>query len=953
MRGQTATNDAYKLFSAWRQRMDGDVWHHASELAILASAMFVGGAVPLPDNLQSLWQARSTKQPTSFTTDVLNNLLAHPVVVTRAPAQAVDGWQATLSEVLQAWSSHFRNCHPTSARPWACWTPVAVAIAKGQLAADILPCLHGRKANPYTSRHAQLAPHRQVVLYQNETLPVVRPPDIELASYKHFRPRRGFVRAYSSEAMLNAQRACLNMSNLANAHETAANVVRFYNPRDWSSMLSQVESQGHTFPLGQALRTGRLKIDMAAMLARRAWYRLCGPTYRYIGVDASPQPPGLEVLVTVERVIRRADVHCGLAIGDIQPPIEDRRLPIAVLGHGRCSLADKVMAHIHQTWLDYGPSLLTTRAANADVRQVITDMGTEIGMCDYPDVTESALAPVRGRHRPARPSDSLQLVVPGSRVGGTAGLLYPLALGVPGIQHILDAVIQDGLRVLECWPTWQSSAKVVCQWMANQGHRIALQDMMRKRGCNQDLVNVMDKSVASFAHWRWKTLSTVTDDLARIEASLRNVLSYATVGDLACKEEGLAANFLAIGRDPSFWATGRILGDLVRPVHRMASWLGGCPCHEEQLRRGERVSCRWKGCRAPELPARIGQLVSELDAIRQQVLTFDEQGHIATHRARVATRMLAILRLKMQWVNEPPHLIWQARDSTKAKEFIAHHDNLVAQGQTPHRVSQHFCGPASPFRGDFERHASGLGMSAVLSAEVASYEICILDDTWVESSHRDMSSQTKKHGGSIAFRSASMRLRQSIGELDAIREFTNRDFLDNYKAIGQPATLNIAPLFMARKLRFQRLTVTVYRVGSEGMVNAMTAFGRLVRQPTLTRNQRSTELRLKVDYIHAVANCFGPQVVLSLPTVPSSVVESVVGKPWPQAFAELDKAADNQHKFFQVIMGSEVKRKKTRVKGARGQASGNGSPGHAPAFQPLVSHAVPRTRSLRFGLARL
>ena len=34
----------------------------------------------------------------------------------------------------------------------------------------------------------------------------------------------------------------------------------------------------------------------------------------------------------------------------------------------------------HQTWLDYGPSVKQVRAACADVRQIVSDMGTEMGI---------------------------------------------------------------------------------------------------------------------------------------------------------------------------------------------------------------------------------------------------------------------------------------------------------------------------------------------------------------------------------------------------------------------------------------------------------------------------------------------------------------------------------------------------------------------------------------------
>ena len=49
-------------------------------------------------------------------------------------------------------------------------------------------------------------------------------------------------------------------------------------------------------------------------------------------------------------------------------------------------VADKLQAMFHQTFLDYGPSAGNIRLANADVRQCLSDMGTEFALADCRDV---------------------------------------------------------------------------------------------------------------------------------------------------------------------------------------------------------------------------------------------------------------------------------------------------------------------------------------------------------------------------------------------------------------------------------------------------------------------------------------------------------------------------------------------------------------------------------------
>jgi len=83
----------------------------------------------------------------------------------------------------------------------------------------------------------------------------------------------------------------------------------------------------------------------------------------------------VEILVQVERAILQKDITS-------QSKVEVIRSPVVVLGHGRAGLAQKVQASQHHTWLEYGPSLERVRQANYDVRQVLTDMGTEVGIAD-------------------------------------------------------------------------------------------------------------------------------------------------------------------------------------------------------------------------------------------------------------------------------------------------------------------------------------------------------------------------------------------------------------------------------------------------------------------------------------------------------------------------------------------------------------------------------------------
>ena len=152
--------------------------------------------------------------------------------------------------------------------------------------------------------------------------------------------------------------------------------------------------------------------------------------FRYIAYDASPQR-GVEIFADVERIIYVDAFGANAAV-------RDRRLPLATLGHGRCSLLDKVQAHIHQTWLDYGPTMRSLTRANRAARQCLADQGTEFGIADVADVTHECAYSTR-------------------RCLARSTFWIPFS--------------QDALERLCWWHAWESEAKSVCQRLRNKLHR--------------------------------------------------------------------------------------------------------------------------------------------------------------------------------------------------------------------------------------------------------------------------------------------------------------------------------------------------------------------------------------------------------------------------------------------------------------------------------------------------
>ena len=348
------------------------------------------------------------------------------------------------------------------------------------------------------------------------------------------------------------------------------------------------------------------------------------------------------MFASVERVIQASDA--GAHARDSKPPVEIRRMPLSVLGQARAALIDKVQAHVHQTWLEYGPRAEDVRRANAAVRQCLSDMGTELAIADAADVVHACLTgQTLHTHQQQDPQGAY---------------LYPLALAVPGPQHIVDGLIRQSMGAISWWPGWQADAKVVCQTLHGAGQRDRLVHRLLQNGRN-DLADLLRTGCDRFAHWRWKTLDNVSRQLLRMEPAVREAVIGMPAKEVAGREESTAAVFLRATAAPEFWTRCRSLQALVRPLSSFSSWLRGCACHEADRRQGRSVQCPWQGCRAPELADRMRALLAELVQVRG---TVDDSWAAPQQEILTAfSAQIAGARLKFHWVNEPPYTVWQAR----------------------------------------------------------------------------------------------------------------------------------------------------------------------------------------------------------------------------------------------------------------------------------------------------
>ena len=562
-------------------------------------------------------------------------------------------------DIIARWRSQF-SLQP-SVFIWPAAPLFAAGLARGLVRHDVTIVLRRKSVRDAWVAPVQPSRRLRQSLLSSGQAALVHAAEAQV-NLRSVRPRVATnlsLERYTAEELVASIRQAQNLKSQAFNRDTARAVLD--NPLSGLAAAGLDSTKFGTRQVGgTALRVSRKRLDIAAMLSNRERYVHSGPFYRYVATDASPQVgQSIEIFVSVERVVQRSAVR-GQAAGVPGDAIRSRILPLVTLGSGMAGLTDKVAAHLHQVFLDYGPSVGHVLAACSDVRQVMSDMGTELGIANF----GNAIGHVLGEQLDWT-GEAVPWAVPEERAEDRVRFLYPFALQTPGLLHIVDWVIQSTISQLPWWPAWQLECKRLLQFVHGQAHRDRLCALIMQRAAPSQATILSASLVLGtgrFAAWRWKTLSKAVSDLQRIEGAMRYLAGElgSFVGHVASRDTKGIAQIYATCSGSSFWDRAAAIRAVIAPLMNFMGWLQGCDCHEEQLRQGQVVSCPFKGCRARALSARLQALRAELQALRQS-LRPDSFGCVDSHIVSAAiAHCLASIGLKFMWVDELPYLVWQA-----------------------------------------------------------------------------------------------------------------------------------------------------------------------------------------------------------------------------------------------------------------------------------------------------
>ena len=267
-----------------------------------------------------------------------------------------------------------------------------------------------------------------------------------------------------------------HLRSLAKAKEAQADTLRAAFDDDADLTHQPVNPPSRRF-----LIRARPRFDVVMMLMRRhalsqrARDIRTAPLWYYMA-DASPAS-GFESFSIVE----------NMADGNM---CEYRLAPCTFLAVGKLSLRHTTFSFPWALWLEVGPSQQALRLKLSNIYGFTTDRGVERAIADADDVLPDLLATFgvatnlsRGQH------------------------LFPKAMWVPGLHHMLGNSVEQILSALDFWPSILQRLKQAVRFLRIDAHR---QKLVRAVEAEHDLdTSTLRSKPPTFANWRWDTLADV------------------------------------------------------------------------------------------------------------------------------------------------------------------------------------------------------------------------------------------------------------------------------------------------------------------------------------------------------------------------------------------------------------------------------------------------------------
>ena len=327
-------------------------------------------------------------------------------------------------------------------------------------------------------------------------------------------------------------------------------------------------------PGRESLRRALIKLDLFLMLCRRTFHSPEQPgflVHRYLSSDASPQAHQ-NYFCTIEDILRQPVGFRASSAGTGFNPftsgleVERRSLPALTLGKGQASTAHKARLLLHCACLEYGQQHL--RLFRQQVVAFLSDQGTERNLPQFPLNIDGDLA------------DFITGLSAEAKAGSSADpFLFPQALSLPGVLHIMFNALEESLVQVEEWKQMERELQAASQIVGEPSSQALLLEKLYE-GARPNEREAVHAFRAKLLNWRWQSLQEVVWQWIAVFPSLQERWDPSAFPDPTSKYV-LTLSEAHQSQWHYFFLSWLCM--FTSTVGKEATWFEGCFCHQDIL----------------------------------------------------------------------------------------------------------------------------------------------------------------------------------------------------------------------------------------------------------------------------------------------------------------------------------------------------------------------------------
>ena len=418
-------------------------------------------------------------------------------------------------------------------------------------------------------------------------------------------------------------------------------------------------------------------------------------------------------------------------------------LPGSTLPYGLFDAVSKSIAVLHALWCICGPRHAVLQYVLRKVMSVTTDFGTEIHTLEMVDCSLAYCKWMEGH-----PADSLLQYVDVSQ------RWLPFAVRISGWSHTWGNIAKQVAESCVCWESVLNKVRAmvgffhVVSWRKHIIKALALNPHPDFDA--RELISF----TASFAHWRYETITHVFGDLLRMRVLCQKYMLQAWFAN--AQDRPLMERAFDAFTDDKLW-TFMAVGyrEVFKPVESDRHWGMVCKCHEQDRREGKKgIVCYWNSRKLPWAADYVKEKIEARKTASRALTQAQSEGSEDVHQLvkTMTLKLSTLIKQRLGYLALPPWTAARCRTQQGAKDFL---EQVRAEPMEKHDVYTRW------FMETLGRHvvarSEGEELHVDLENELDRLATVPLDESAGEGYHRDVTYEKKR-----ASASSQAHLKQTV-----------------------------------------------------------------------------------------------------------------------------------------------------------------------------------------------